>query len=156
MSSPQSKSTQMTEMPTAVAERTRRDTRCSVEGSLDRKGDERLHVGRCHAVPLDEHRDGRRGEVRQHVDRDACCFVRTHTKNAPAAASTAMRFRNDHAIRPSIIVVSLVSTWVCCVKLVCVPVRRNLRREGRQSNEWCTTNDNPVAGPDVAGDLHGA
>ena len=40
-----------------------------VHHRLDGQGDQRLHVGRGHALPLDEHGHRRRGHVRQHVDR---------------------------------------------------------------------------------------
>ena len=56
-------------MPTAVTERTRRTPGPAVEGRLDREGHERFHVGRRHPLSLDQHRHGRCGEVRQHVDR---------------------------------------------------------------------------------------
>ena len=40
-----------------------------VHRRLQRQGDQRLHVGRDHAPPLDEHRHRRRGHIRQHVHR---------------------------------------------------------------------------------------
>ena len=41
----------------------------TVERRLDRKGDERLHVGRRDPVSFHQHRHGRRGQIRKHVDR---------------------------------------------------------------------------------------
>ena len=71
MSSPHSNSTQTTAMPTAVADRTRRTPGCAIERGLDRERDQRLHVGRRHALSFDEDRHGRRRQVRKHVDRHA-------------------------------------------------------------------------------------
>ena len=68
MSSPQSKSTQTTASPTAVADRTRRTPDAPfITASIGKVTSASMSVGAM-PCPFDEHRHRRRGHVRQHVD----------------------------------------------------------------------------------------